>query len=122
MAFCRNCGFKMPDKAVICVRCGTAVAQKPVAMASKQDDTVIRLLIPVGRSTMSIIAGYLGLLSIIPPLGLFALIVGVLAIRDLKKHPEKKGLRRAWFGTIIGGIMTLFYLFNLFFLFIAITE
>ena len=56
-------------------------------------------------------AGYLGLFSLIPFVGVLALILGIIAIVDINKHPEKHGLGRAWFGAIMGGLSTLFYLF-----------
>ena len=31
-----------------------------------------------------------------------ALVLGILAIRDLKKHPEKHGMGRAVFGLVMG--------------------
>lgn len=75
-----------------------------------QDDAAIRMLVPIGRSALSLIAGYLGIFSLIPFVGVLAFIVGVLAIIDINKHPEKRGLGRAWFGTIMGGVSSLFFL------------
>lgn len=103
MAFCQNCGAQMSDKAVFCVKCGVAAAQKTIAASPTSDDAALRMIIPVGRSGLSIAAGYLGLLSLIPFVGIFALVIGIFAILDIKKHPEKHGLGRAWFGVIMGG-------------------
>ena len=108
MAFCSNCGAQINDNAVVCVKCGCSVATKPVS--SNESDAAIRMLIPVGRSGWAIAAGYLGLLSLIPFFGIIALIVGIVAVKDLKKHAEKHGAGRAWFGIIAGGLSLLIYL------------
>ena len=106
MAYCYNCGAQILDKAVVCVKCGAAVKPKAQVASEPNDDKVMRMLLPVGRSGLAIAAGYLGLFSVIPLLGIIALTVGLLAISDIKKHPEKHGLGRAWFGDIMGGVFT----------------
>ena len=66
------------------------------------------MLIPIGRSMHSIIAGYLGLLSLgCCPLGPFAILFGILAIVDIKKNPKKGGIVRAIVGIVLGAIGTL---------------
>jgi len=109
MAFCSNCGAQISDKAVVCVKCGAAVSQKNGPVASSSDNAAIGMLIPIGRSGLAIAAGYLGLLSLIPFVGVLAIIFGVLAVRDIKSHPDKHGLGRAWFGIITGALTTIFY-------------
>jgi hypothetical protein len=69
-------------------------------------DAGMRWLIPVGRSVWAIAAGYLGLLSVSMVLAPLAVIFGIVAIRDIKKHPNRHGLGRAWFGIIMGAIFT----------------
>ena len=66
------------------------------------DDAMMRLALPAGRSGWAIAAGYLGLLSLLGIFGPPALICGLLAIRDIRQHPEKHGLGRAWFGIVMG--------------------
>jgi len=72
---------------------------------------VERLVLPVGRPASAIAAGYLGLLSLFPFVGLIfgigASITGVIALRTLKRNPDLHGRGRAWFGLILGGFMTL---------------
>jgi hypothetical protein len=65
-------------------------------------DPVMRALLPVGRSGWAIAAGYLGLFSFLVVPAPLALLTGLLAVRDIKKHPEKHGLGRAGFGIVIG--------------------
>lgn len=100
----------MAEGAAFCAKCGVGAARKTVATPSVDDNLAIRMLIPVGRSGWAIAAGYLGLLSPIPLIGTLALALGIVAIIDIKKHPKKHGLGRAWFGAIAGGIFTLLHL------------
>ena len=64
------------------------------------------MLLPVGRSGWAIAAGYLGLLSLIVVPAPFALIVSLIAIRDIRKsrtsEDPKHGMGRAIFGLILG--------------------
>lgn len=68
------------------------------------DDPGMRLLLPVGRSPWAIVAGYLGLISVLCIPAPFALGFGVLAVIDIKKHPDKHGMGRAIFGIIMGAL------------------
>jgi hypothetical protein len=74
-------------------------------------DAVERMLLPVGRPASAIAAGYLGLLSFIPVFGPVALIVSMVALRTLRRHPELSGRGRAIFGLVMGSLMTLLCLF-----------
>ncbi len=73
-------------------------------------DAGMRMLIPVGRSGWAIAAGYLGLLSLIPIFAPFAVIFGFVAIRDIRKHPDRHGMGRAIFGIVAGSLVILFLL------------
>jgi hypothetical protein len=72
-------------------------------------DAVERMLLPVGRPVLAIAAGYLGLFSLLPCFGLIAIVVSVLALRTLSKHPELSGRGRAIFGLVMGLITTVLY-------------
>jgi hypothetical protein len=72
-------------------------------------DAGMRWLLPVGRSGFAIAAGYLGLFSLIPFVGILAIVFAGLAIADLRKHPEKSGWGRVVFALIIGGLFTTLY-------------
>lgn len=69
-------------------------------------DAAMRLLIPVGRSGWAIAAGYCGLFALIPLFAPIAIIVSIVALRDLKKHPESHGKGRAIFGLVMGLLFT----------------
>ena len=71
--------------------------QKPIG-----EDAGMRMLLPVGRSGWAIAAGYLGLVSIIGCPAPIAVIVSIIAIRDIKSHPERHGMGRAIFGLVMG--------------------
>ena len=68
------------------------------------DDAAMRAILPVGRSGWAIAAGYLALFSVLLLPAPFALACGLLAIRDMRRHPEKHGLGRAIFGIVMGSL------------------
>lgn len=70
-------------------------------------DAGMRMLLPVGRTGLSITAGYVGLASLVVfPLAPVAILLGVLAIRDLNRQPGKHGLGRAIFAIVAGSLVT----------------
>lgn len=75
-------------------------------------DAGMRLLLPVGRSVWAIIAGYLGLFSVLLVVAPLALICGVIAIVDIRKSKNgpspKYGMGRAIFGIVMGIAGTFF--------------
>jgi hypothetical protein len=68
------------------------------------------ILVPVGRPVSAIAAGYLGLFSLLPFFGLISIIVSLVALRTLKRNPHLHGRGRAWFGLVMGAVMSLVYL------------
>lgn len=73
-------------------------------------DNDLKHIIPVNTSGWAIAAGYIGLFAIVVFPAPFALLFGLIALRDLKKNPTKFGKGRAWFALIMGGIGTLILL------------
>ncbi|MGE3108894.1 MAG: GYF domain-containing protein [Phycisphaerales bacterium] len=67
-----------------------------------------RMLLPVGRSGYALAAGYLGIFALFPFLGFvagaLAIVFGILAIRDIRRHPQRHGLVRAVVGISLGGL------------------
>jgi len=47
---------------------------------------------------------------IFPPVAPVALILGILAVFDLKRHPEKHGMGRAVFAIIAGAIGSILFI------------
>ncbi len=81
-------------------------APQRAPQTSLTNDPAMRMILPVGRSGWAIAAGYLGLISVTCVPGPIAVIVGILAIRDIQQNPDKRGMGRAAFGIIMGMIGT----------------
>jgi sugar phosphate permease len=64
------------------------------------------MLLPVGRSGLAIAAGYAGLFALLIVPAPLALVLGLLAVRDIKKNPKKHGMGRAVFGIVMGALGT----------------
>ena len=78
-----------------------------VAPASPaQRDRSIEMLLPVNRSGLAIAAGYAGLFAILLVFAPIALVLGVLALRELSTKPTVGGRGRAWFGVVAGAFGT----------------
>ena len=105
--FCPSCGAEMSTGSPACAACGW----RQTHVQSFEDDPAIRLLLPVGRSTWAILAGYFGLVSVMFLPAPLALLFGILALRDIKAHPQKGGMGRAIFGVVMGALFTLLLLF-----------
>jgi Domain of unknown function (DUF4190) len=69
-------------------------------------DAGIRMLIPVGLTGWAIASGYLGLISVLLIPAPFALLTGILAIREMRRNPKKHGMGRAIFGIVMGTLGT----------------
>ena len=87
-----------------CPHCGVVFA----GPGSASHDAGMRMLLPVGRTGLSITAGYVGLAAIaIFPLAPVAIILGVLAVRELQRKPGSHGMGRAIFAIVAGGLVSL---------------
>jgi hypothetical protein len=104
MPFCSTCGAEVSDKAVMCVKCGASLVR--VSDLQSNDERALRMLLPIGRSGWAIASGYLALFSVLLVFAPFALLTGILALRDIKKHPDRHGKGRAWFGIIMGALFS----------------
>lgn len=71
------------------------------------DDLFIRIALPVGRSLWAIAAGYVGLFSVLLVPAPLAILLGVVAIVDIRRHPEKHGMGRAIFAIVMGVLCTI---------------
>ena len=77
------------------------------------DDPAMRYILPVNTSVLSILAGYAGLFAVLCFPAPIALVLGILALVQLKKNPELHGHGRAIFAIVMGGIGTLLLLVGL---------
>jgi hypothetical protein len=81
-------------------------APQPEMKPFIDDSAGMALLIPIRVSTLALIAGYLGLFAGILVPAPLALLVGVAAVLDLRRHPGKRGMGRAIFGVFMGTVGT----------------
>lgn len=111
---CHFCGEKIPRALTKCRYCGELVKDglhEDGRRFYKNDpgpDENLQWLVPIGRSGWAIAAGYLGLLSCFPYVGLvfgaLAVVMGVLALRASQLNPRVRGRQRAIFGIILGSL------------------
>lgn len=133
---CSNCNGENLTGSTVCVHCGrelaAALSPAPMAPPASPDASgawgppapaaasdpaapppIIAQVIPY-KNVPALVAYYLGVFSVIPciglPLGIAAVVLGILGLRRAKKHPESKGKVHAWVGIIVGGIFGLIYL------------
>jgi hypothetical protein len=92
-----------------CAGCGQTVTVGPACAPPPpiEESAAIRMLLPIGRSGWAIAAGYAGLFAVLAFPAPIALILGIIAIRDIKRHPKRHGMGRAIFGLVMGILGTL---------------
>jgi hypothetical protein len=83
----------------------------PAPLPSLGENAGIRMLLPVGRSFWAIAAGYAGLFAVLLVPAPIALILGIIAIGDIKRHPDRHGMGRAVFGIVMGALFTIGLIF-----------
>lgn len=87
-----------------CPHCGVVFA----SLGAMGHDAGMRMLLPVGRTGLSMAAGYVGLgAMLIFPLAPVAIVLGILAVRDLQRRPGTHGMGRAIFAIVIGALVSL---------------
>jgi hypothetical protein len=108
--FCRKCGKEIDNAAAYCPGCGTTVVGERSVSRDNSSDKAMGYIVPVGTSGLSIAAGYVGLFSILLFPAPIALIMGILALKDLKKNPRPHGKGRAIFAIVMGVIFSIILL------------
>lgn len=108
--FCFHCGTKISENSNICYKCGNPVKSGSQGSAVDREAAALRWCVPLGRSGWAIAAGYLGLLSIFPFIGVMAITCGFLGLLSIAKNPQKLGKGRAWLGIVSGAGFTILYL------------
>jgi hypothetical protein len=83
----------------------TSPAVASPGVPSGDENAVLHWVVPTGRSGLAIAAGYAGLFALVIFPAPLALLLGVLALRDISRH-GKKGKGRAWFGLVTGAVGT----------------
>ena len=69
-------------------------------------DEGLQYVIPINTSGLAIAAGYVGLISVLCLPAPLALLLGILALRHLKKNPKLHGKGRAIFAIVMGALFT----------------
>ena len=112
---CAGCGNTVTITAGTNPFADTPLADKrPVAPTRDiGDDPAVRMLLPVGRSPWAIIAGYAGLFAVLCFPAPIALVLGLIAVRDLKRHPDRHGMGRAIFAIVMGVLFTILMIVSL---------
>lgn len=114
---CPFCGETIKAIAKKCRFCESILDEEwgKTRIQEYEPSSTDRLLMPVGRPASAIIAGYCGLFSFVPMLGLpfqiAGIVCGFMALRALEKNPKLSGAGRAWFGIIIGILGLIFSVF-----------
>ncbi len=112
--YCPSCGVPNDDNAFRCHECNVII--QPIAPAQGkriEDEPVMRMLLPVGRSPLAIAAGYAGLFAVLVIPAPLALLLGILAVREIRRNPAQGGMGRAIFGIIMGSIFTVIMIFGI---------
>jgi len=106
---CPHCGHQNHVPTTVCLSCGKQIAElrPPKPAGVLKDDKAMRMILPVGRSGLAIAAGYAGLFGLLIFPAPLALLLGIAALVDLHRNPDKHGKGRAIFGLIIGIIGSL---------------
>ena len=74
---------------------------------SALDEPGMQYVLPVNTSGLAIAAGYVGLISVLCFPAPIALVLGILALRHLKKNPRLHGHGRTIFAIVIGALFTI---------------
>lgn len=64
------------------------------------------------KNPAALIAYYLGVFSLIPffVIGIAALVLGIIGLRNRKRNPAIRGAIHAWIGIIVGGLFGVLWL------------
>lgn len=107
--YCTKCGNKFIGDARFCVSCGSP--RGGVVRNHRQVEEELHYVLPVGVPGAAIAAGYLGLISVLIAPAPFALVLGIVGLRQIRKGEHKYGKLRCWTGIVLGGIFTGLLLF-----------
>ena len=97
-----------PDGDRVATGLRAAVADRVVGRKRRNQNAAARRTFDLGHRR-----GYAGLFAVLVFPAPIALILGIIAIYDIKRHPKRHGMGRAIFGLVMGAVFTLLMLFFL---------
>jgi uncharacterized protein DUF4190/zinc ribbon protein len=103
--YCTHCGTEVSSNANFCTACGIATSYKPKSVNELEGE--LKYLLPMATPITAVIAGYLGLFSILFLPAPFAIIFGCIGLHQIKKSDDLYGKGRCWTGIILGSACTL---------------
>lgn len=103
---CLGCGASMEPAARFCPGCGRPRAALPLSTPKQPEQGDATGGVIPYKNVPALFAYYLGVFSLIPcfPLGIAALILGIVGLRRVKANPAIRGTVHAWIGIIVGGL------------------
>ncbi len=108
---CSACGESIAQGAIICRFCGRDPRSGDLPPALPEGDATGGL-IPY-KNTPALAGYYLGVFSLAPcvgvPLGIAAIVCGVLGLKKRKREPHVKGSVHAIVGIVLGSISLLYH-------------
>ena len=106
---CPVCGKMIVATARVCRFCGEQL--KSGSRSSRQEEGDATGGIIPYKNMPALIAYYCGVFSIIPcfPIGITAVILGIMGLRKASQEPQVKGQVHAWIGIIAGGLFGLLW-------------
>ena len=73
---------------------------------TQSNDAALGYIVPINTSIWAIFASYAALFSLVIFPAPIALFLGIIALIDVNKHPEKGGKGRAIFAIVMGAVFT----------------
>ena len=106
---CPVCGEMIVATARVCRFCGEQLKSGSRSSRREEGDATGGI-IPY-KNMPALIAYYCGVFSIIPcfPIGITAVILGIMGLRKASQEPQVKGQVHAWIGIIAGGLFGLLW-------------
>lgn len=103
--YCTTCGTQLVNDASPCNTCRNTQTQNPKPLSQIEGE--LKYLLPMGTPPIPLIAGYLGLFSVLIIPAPFALLFGIFGLKQLKKRDHSYGYGRCWTAIILGSIFTI---------------
>jgi len=102
---CWQCGEVNQPGTMVCARCGVSLAPPTAMPPPHTEDAALAGLIPY-KNVPALVGYYLAVFALIPcvgvPLGIAAVVLGLVGIVRAQVHPEARGKVHAWFAVIFG--------------------